>query len=182
MQQGRRLPPSPQDLPHRRRLCSTPVAVARGRHGGVGFHLRVPHGSRSGGFEGPHARGCCYQGEGRVSGPCFGGCFTAWMPLRSGTSWCHTDGSAHGPEGGRSCYSRFCRCVSWVDVVSGGCSHGIYPGAAGVEGFPNLPLMRAATFTMRRRLGDRRWTAPLLVATVLVAAMVVVFLLAFLQS
>jgi hypothetical protein len=52
----------------------------------------------------------------------------------------------------------------------------------GVEGFPNLPLMRAATFVVHRRLGDRRWTAPVLVAIVLVATMVVVFLLAFLQS
>jgi hypothetical protein len=55
MQQGRR-PPPPRGLPRRRRLGCVLVAAARGRHGGVGFHLRVPRGSRSGGFGGPRLR------------------------------------------------------------------------------------------------------------------------------
>jgi hypothetical protein len=57
MQQGRRPPPPPpRGLPRRRRLGCVLVAAARGRHGGVGFRLRVPRGSRSGGFGGPRLR------------------------------------------------------------------------------------------------------------------------------
>jgi hypothetical protein len=55
MQQGRR-PPPPWGLSRRRRLSSVLVATARGRHGGVGFRLRVPRRSRSGGFGGPRLR------------------------------------------------------------------------------------------------------------------------------